>query len=127
MTSGPIRPAGRRSSLGACLPGLAARGRAVLGQPVTCGPPLRYHQALAVSGGNGSHSDGITELARYLAVTAPSAPIALDWGMDAPLRYLTGGRVNPVEVFGYASPSSRRTMGSPPACCPSSTTRIMST
>jgi len=67
---------------------------------------LNYHTVLRISGGNGSHSDGITELARYLDATAPSAPIALDWGMDAPLRYLTGGLVNPVEVFGYASPQS---------------------
>jgi hypothetical protein len=32
------------------------------------------------------------------------APIALDWGFDAPVRFLSGGTVTPVEIFGYASP-----------------------
>jgi Dolichyl-phosphate-mannose-protein mannosyltransferase len=64
---------------------------------------LSYHQTLAVSGGAGDHSDAINELAAYLALRAPAAPLALDWGMDAPVRFLTVGRVNPVEVFGYTS------------------------
>jgi hypothetical protein len=34
------------------------------------------------------------------------APIALDWGMDAPVRYLTAGSVTPIEIFGYASLSA---------------------
>jgi len=75
---------------------------------------LNYHQVLAISGGAGSHSDAINNMARFLACSsAPSkaclqgdgvplsAPVALDWGMDAPLRFLTAGHVNPVEVFGY--------------------------
>jgi hypothetical protein len=32
------------------------------------------------------------------------APIALDWGFDAPVRYLSQGTVRPIEIFGYASP-----------------------
>jgi hypothetical protein len=40
-------------------------------------------------------------LAAYLDRYSPSAPLALDWGLDAPVRFLTAGRVNPVEVFGY--------------------------
>jgi hypothetical protein len=63
---------------------------------------VRYHRVLAISGGYGAHSDAIGELAGYLAPGGPAAPLALDWGMDAPLRYLTVGRVNPIEVFGYA-------------------------
>ncbi len=62
---------------------------------------LRYHRILAVSGGYASHSDAIYHLAAYLQERKPAAPLALDWGIDAPVRFLTAGRVNPVEVFGY--------------------------
>jgi hypothetical protein len=62
---------------------------------------LRYHRILAVSGGYAAHSDAIYPLAAFLAQREPSAPLALDWGIDAPVRFLTAGRVNPIEVFGY--------------------------
>ncbi len=35
--------------------------------------------------------------------TTAQAPIALDWGLDAPVRYLSAGTVTPIEIFGYAS------------------------
>jgi hypothetical protein len=54
-----------------------------------------------MSGGYSAHSDAIYDLAAYLDEAGYSAPVALDWGMDAPLRFLTAGRVSPVEVFGY--------------------------
>jgi len=62
---------------------------------------VRYHRILAVSGGYGAHSDAIYKLAEFLQQQAPAAPLALDWGIDAPVRYLTGGLANPVETFGY--------------------------
>jgi hypothetical protein len=62
---------------------------------------VRYHRVLALSGGYGAHSDAIYRLADFLAAQGPSAPLALDWGIDAPVRYLTGGRANPIEAFGY--------------------------
>jgi hypothetical protein len=62
---------------------------------------IRYHRILAVSGGYGAHSDAIYKLAEFLQQQAPAAPLALDWGIDAPVRYLTGGLANPVETFGY--------------------------
>jgi hypothetical protein len=40
-------------------------------------------------------------MANYLNSFDHLAPAALDWGIDAPVRFLTGGRVAPVEVFGY--------------------------
>ena len=64
---------------------------------------VRYHRALAASGGHGSHSDAIYALAEYLDRAGVSAPVALDWGLDAQIRYLTAGRVQPTEVFGYDS------------------------
>ncbi len=62
---------------------------------------LDYHRVLTMSGGAGTHSDAINGLADYLDTAPYRAPVALDWGLDAPLRFLTAGRVQPVEVFGY--------------------------
>lgn len=62
---------------------------------------IRYHAVLTQSGGYSGHSDAIYRLANYLDSRGYSAPLALDWGLDAPTRFLTAGRVNPVEVFGY--------------------------
>jgi len=62
---------------------------------------LQYHRALAISGGHAAHSDAIYHLAEYLDVHGYSAPLVLDWGMGAPLYFLTAGRVQPVEIFGY--------------------------
>ena len=62
---------------------------------------IRYHKALTVSGGHAAHSDASYALAGYLAADGPAAPVALDWGIDAPVRFLTAGRVSPIEVFGY--------------------------
>ncbi len=62
---------------------------------------LRYHRILTVSGGYAAHSDAIYRLAEYLDQAGYAAPVALDWGIDAPVRFLTAGRVQPVDVFGY--------------------------
>ena len=64
---------------------------------------IRYHRALAATGGHGAHSDAIYTLAEHLDKAGFTAPVALDWGLDAPIRYLTAGRVQPTEVFGYDS------------------------
>ncbi len=63
---------------------------------------LRYHSALATSGGLSSHSDAIYDLSDWLAARPDPGPVvAMDWGLAAPVIYLTAGRVTPVEVFGY--------------------------
>jgi hypothetical protein len=62
-----------------------------------------YHRILGITGGISGHSDAIGSLAAYLSRSEPSAPLALDWGLDAPIRFLTTGQVNPIEVFDYAS------------------------
>lgn len=63
---------------------------------------VRYHQALTESGGLSSHSDAIYDLADWLAAHAPGAVVSMDWGLAAPVSYLTGGQVKAIEVFGYA-------------------------
>jgi len=67
---------------------------------------VRYHLALTRSGGLGDHSDVSYHLAYHLRYNGLGAPIALDWGFDAPVRYLSEGTVTPIEIFGYASPAA---------------------
>jgi hypothetical protein len=64
---------------------------------------LRYHRALAISGGLGAHSDAVTDLAQWLAASdrRGSPVVAMDWGIAAPVAFLTQGEVTPVEAFGY--------------------------
>jgi 4-amino-4-deoxy-L-arabinose transferase-like glycosyltransferase len=65
---------------------------------------IGYHRALAASGGVADHSDATYHLAYHLRNNGMGAPIALDWGIDANVRYLSQGAVTPVEIFGYESP-----------------------
>jgi 4-amino-4-deoxy-L-arabinose transferase-like glycosyltransferase len=62
---------------------------------------IRYHRALTESGGLSAHSDAIYDLSEWLANQAGGPIVAMDWGLAAPVTYLTGGRVVPIEVFGY--------------------------
>ncbi len=64
---------------------------------------IRYHYALSVSGGLADHSDAGYHLAYYLQYNGMGSPVVLDWGIDAPVRYLTNGAVTPIEIFGYES------------------------
>ncbi len=62
---------------------------------------LSYHQALARSGGLSTHSDAVSSLAQWLDLRDAQQPLALDWGIEAQVRFLTGNRVQPLELFGY--------------------------
>lgn len=62
---------------------------------------LRYHLALSESGGLSAHSDAIYDLSDWLADRPDQAVVAMDWGLAAPVTYLTDGQVTPVEIFGY--------------------------
>lgn len=64
---------------------------------------LAYHQDLTRSGGLADHSDATYHLAYHLRYNGLGAPVALDWGLDAPVRYLSEGTVTPIEIFGYDS------------------------
>jgi hypothetical protein len=59
------------------------------------------HRALTTSGGLGAHSDAIYDLAAWLEAQPPKPVIAMDWGLAAPVSFLSAGQINPVEVFGY--------------------------
>ena len=64
---------------------------------------VRYHRALASSGGLGAHSDAVDDLARWLAADGRrnEPVVAMDWGIAASVAFLTLGEVTPVEAFGY--------------------------
>ena len=62
-----------------------------------------YHSALTRSGGLVDHSDASYHLAFDLRHRGMGAPIVLDWGMDATVRFLSEGKVTPLEIFGYSS------------------------
>jgi hypothetical protein len=62
---------------------------------------IHYHLALAESGGLSGHSDGIYDLSDWLADHAGGPIVAMDWGLAAPVTYLTDGKITPTEVFGY--------------------------
>ncbi len=61
----------------------------------------RYHQALARTGGHAAHSSAIADLAAYIKGNACGPVVVLDWGMAAPVEFLTAGAIRPLEVFGY--------------------------
>jgi hypothetical protein len=65
---------------------------------------IRYHLKLTESGGLSGHSDAIYDLGHWLATHPESNPtvVAMEWGLAAPIIYLTNGQVTPIEVFGYA-------------------------
>jgi hypothetical protein len=67
---------------------------------------LSYHRALDRTGGLADHSDATYHLAYYLRYNGMGAPIVLDWGLEAPVRYLSEGTVRPIEIFGYESPEA---------------------
>jgi 4-amino-4-deoxy-L-arabinose transferase-like glycosyltransferase len=63
---------------------------------------VRYQTVLTVSGGLSSHSDAVYDLSDWLQQNAGSRPVvAMDWGLAAPVVYLTNGQVNAIEIFGY--------------------------
>jgi hypothetical protein len=64
---------------------------------------VRYHRQLSQSGGLMDHSDASYHLAYHLEHNGMGVPVALDWGFAAPVRYLSRGRVAPLEIFGYES------------------------
>jgi len=63
---------------------------------------LLYHRALARSGGFSAHSDANYKLAQYLDRKGRPV-VAMDWGIKTTVQFLTQGRVNPVERFGFQS------------------------
>jgi hypothetical protein len=63
---------------------------------------IRYHAALTTSGGLSTHSDAVYDLSEWLSLNSNGEQVvAMDWGLAAPIIYLTNGQVNTTEIFGY--------------------------
>jgi hypothetical protein len=100
----PVRAGLTRRGVSAMTPVLA--GLLAIWFVIDLGNTLGYHRALAQSGGLADHSDAGYHLAYHLQFNGMGSPIALDWGMDATVRFLSQGTVTPIEIFGYASPAA---------------------
>lgn len=98
-SSDPLKPLFRRASALRFILVLLVCAAALLDLRAT----VAYHNALARSGGLVDHSDASYHLAFDLRHGGLGAPIVLDWGMEAPIRFLSAGSVRPIEIFGYAS------------------------
>ena len=59
-----------------------------------------YLDAERVTGGFAFHSTAITDVSRFLA-TRPEPVVALDWGIAAPIEYLTDGTKRVEEFYGF--------------------------
>lgn len=99
VRSNQVRPKKRSGNLVLILAFLVL-GVSWLSEIVT---DVRYHQSLATSGGLGAHSDTVDDLAHWLVDDGHQAGpvVAMDWGIAAPVTFLTLGKVTPVEAFGY--------------------------
>jgi hypothetical protein len=62
---------------------------------------VAYHRSLARSGGLGDHSDAVYHLEYWLEIHGKRQPLALDWGISAPVFLLSRGEIAPEEIFGY--------------------------
>jgi len=63
---------------------------------------IGYHRALSRTGGFDGHTEAIYELAPYLE-EGGAPTVAMDWGIRNNVLFLTQGRVDPQEVFGFES------------------------
>ncbi len=90
----------RRGGLGRFGPLVALGAAAMLGV-ADLRVDWQYHCALGQSGGLAAHSAASYDLAVYLQERNLTAPVAMDWGIAAPVQFLTQGQVKPIEVFGY--------------------------
>lgn len=63
---------------------------------------LAYHRDLARIGGKGDHTNASYRLVEYLEGGGLGNVVAMDYGIQDVVQFLTAGEINPVEVFGYA-------------------------
>jgi hypothetical protein len=63
---------------------------------------LAYHRDLARIGGKGDHTHASYRLVEYLEANGIQDVVAMDYGIQDVVQFLTEGEINPPEVFGYA-------------------------
>jgi hypothetical protein len=61
---------------------------------------LDYLNVIDSSGGLSFHSTAVYDLAHFLE-NRPEHMVALDWGISAPIEYLSAGQIKVEEFYGY--------------------------
>jgi 4-amino-4-deoxy-L-arabinose transferase-like glycosyltransferase len=62
---------------------------------------LAYHRDLSLIGGKGDHTQASYRLVAYLQANGITDVIAMDYGIQDVIQFLTAGEINPPEIFGY--------------------------
>jgi hypothetical protein len=60
-----------------------------------------YHADLSRIGGKGDHTNASYRLADFLTETQASQVVAMDYGIQDTIQFLTAGDIKPAEIFGY--------------------------
>jgi hypothetical protein len=60
-----------------------------------------YHADLARIGGKGDHTNASYRLADFLTEAQASDVVAMDYGIQDTIQFLTVGEIKPAEIFGY--------------------------
>lgn len=100
-----VQVAGRATSL-LCIGGAIAVGASLWWTDFS--NVQRYHDALGRTGGWATHSDAIYPLVDFLRAQQPPGTYAMDWGIAAPVLVLSGGALQPREIFGHAPQPDQR-------------------
>ena len=64
---------------------------------------VAYHQGLKKVGGKGDHTDASYRLVQHLQENNLTHVVAMDWGIQDLVQFLSKGEINPPEIFGYES------------------------
>ncbi len=62
---------------------------------------IAYHRDLKRIGGVGDHTSASYTLVRYLREHGITNTVAMDWGIQDVVQFLTAGDITPPEIFGY--------------------------
>jgi len=66
---------------------------------------LDYYRLLDKTGGVGTQSLGVFDLANYLETQDHTEVITCDWGLSNILYFVTRGKVDATQIFGYTNPT----------------------
>jgi hypothetical protein len=62
---------------------------------------VAYHRGLKKVGGKGDHTSASYKLVEYLQEQQHTNVVAMDWGIQDVVQFLSEGEINPPEIFGY--------------------------
>jgi len=62
---------------------------------------VAYHRELRIIGGKGDHTQASYTLVQYLQSNGMTQVVAMDWGIQDPVQFLSQGEIHPSEIFGY--------------------------